>query len=128
MRNIVNCCIGRDKGTPSYCNPFISHILNALVTVDDLKLWLRYTRKESKFYGFDGNHFFINEYCAAITKLIGDVLLLTTIDNRHRADLRHEFIFSHLQIQHVKNQIEYTAIQSRRSLFYTIWICFHIKL
>ena len=29
-------------------------------------------------------------------------------------------LFSHLQIQHVKNQIEYTAIQSRRSLYYAI--------
>ena len=45
------------------------------VSVDNLRGWSKLTTGKSSYYGFDGNHFFINEYYPMISKLIAKTLV-----------------------------------------------------
>ena len=49
------------------------------IDVDDLKRWEQFTIGKSSFYGFDGNHFFIEDYYPMITKLIAKTLITEQI-------------------------------------------------
>lgn len=45
------------------------------IGVDDLKRWRRFTIGDCSFYGFNGNHFFINDYYPMIVKIITKTLI-----------------------------------------------------
>lgn len=45
------------------------------IGVDDLKRWKRFTIGDCSFYGFNGNHFFINDYYPMIVKIITKTLI-----------------------------------------------------
>ena len=49
------------------------------ILADDLKGWSYLTTGDSSYYGFDGNHFFINEYYPMIAKLITRTLVTKQI-------------------------------------------------
>ncbi|MDE7425931.1 MAG: thioesterase [Lachnospiraceae bacterium] len=64
------------------CPISILYGIKDMIEVNDLKMWEKYTTNSSSFYGFDGDHFFINEYYPVIAKIINNILGTQQIPKR----------------------------------------------